>query len=139
MNWGPLRRLQLTGPLCLPTIRICCSVGVLIGSTSSCQTHPSVPNRSQTKLVGGEAGRRGRASANFGPEVWLQPLIRSTTTPPSLFSRVKLQSVPKVLRRLSSGELPHCASPLIIIHGFEHKFKFLFEDSVRSVPEQNPR
>ncbi len=89
-------------------------------------------------MVGGEAGRCGRASANFGPEVWLQPLIRSTTTPPSLFSRVKLQSVPKVLQRLSSGELLHCASPLTIIPEFEHKFKILSEVYLDRAESDNP-
>jgi hypothetical protein len=49
-------------------------------------------------MVGGEAGSRGRASTNFGPEVWLQPHIRCANTPPRFFSRVKLQSVRRVLR-----------------------------------------
>jgi hypothetical protein len=50
--------------------------------------------------VGGEARLRGRTSTNFRPEVWLQTLIRSANTPPSLPSRVKLQSEARVLRYL---------------------------------------
>jgi hypothetical protein len=38
-------------------------------------------------VVGGEARCRGRASANFRREVWLQSLIRSTNTAPQLINK----------------------------------------------------
>ncbi len=37
------------------------------------------------ETVGGEAGSRGRASTNFGPEGWLQPHIRCTCHAPQMF------------------------------------------------------
>ena len=68
-------------------------------------SHPAFPASlpaawllQHTEYVGGEARSRGRASTNFGPEVWLQPHIRCANTPPRFFSRVKLQSVRRVLR-----------------------------------------
>ena len=42
--------------------------------------------------VGGEAGPRGCASANFGPEVWPSTSYQEYEHPPRFFSRVKLQS-----------------------------------------------
>jgi len=48
--------------------------------------------------VGGEAGSRGRASSNFGPEVGFNLVSGVLATSPRFFSRVKLQSVRRVLR-----------------------------------------
>jgi hypothetical protein len=59
-----------------------------------------VASLTTTLLAGGEAGPRGHASTNFGPEVGHQPRIRCAHTPPSFFSRVKLQSNRRVLRDL---------------------------------------
>ncbi len=48
--------------------------------------------------MGGEAGSRGRASSNFGPEVGFNLVSGVLATSPRFFSRVKLQSVRRVLR-----------------------------------------
>ena len=48
----------------------------------------------------------------------LQPHVRCANAPPKLFSRVELQSVEGFCRIVSSGELPHCASPLPRVHLF---------------------
>src|SRR6185437_1542562 len=53
-----------------------------------------------SKAKGGEAGLRGRASANFIPEVRLQTRIRSSHTSLSLVSRLVAQSFSRVLRSL---------------------------------------
>ena len=53
----------------------------------------------------------------------LQPHIRCANTPPKFFSRVKLQSVGGFCRIVSSRELPHCASPLKMVHRFLRKCK----------------
>ncbi len=56
--------------------------------------------RSDYPLVGGEAGPRGRASSNFGPEVGFNLVSGVLATSPRFFSRVKLQSDRRVLRDL---------------------------------------
>src|SRR6266852_2157701 len=62
----------------------------------------SLPGASFTasSRVGGEAGPRGRASTNFGPEVGFNLVSGVRARPPSFFSRVKLQSIRRVLRGL---------------------------------------
>ena len=48
--------------------------------------------------MGGEAGPRGRASSNFGPEVGFNLVSGVLATSPRFFSRVKLQNSHRVLR-----------------------------------------
>src|SRR5438067_8318549 len=83
--------------------------------------------------VGGEAGSRGRASTNFGPEVWPSTSYQvCLPRPPGFFQESSSKAFAGFCGIFSSRERPDRASPLTIVHMFLSKVKRLSRDVVRS-------